>query len=880
MTGRVRERWKRVLGFLRGRGADDDLQSELAAHLELAVEENLRYGMSPEEARRRAAMKFGSRLSVAEQAAEQRGLPRVEAFLKDTGYALRGLRRNPGFTLTAVATLAVSLGINAAVFTVTNTVLFKGFPLVERNDRIVYISGRGGVSWPDFVDWRSQAKSFEGMGIVADLPVSLIDQNGFAENYNGTRVSANAFQVVRQSPILGRDFTSADETPGAAPVAILSYSFWDRRYASDPAIVGRTVRINGAPTTVIGVMPRGFTFPQRQDLWMPLVATSDMQKREDRALWFAFGRMKDGMTVADARAEMENIGKRLQNAWPVTNQAYLPNVRTFAQSFIGVNAALIYESLWAGVGFVLLIACANLANLMLGRAIARSREISVRIALGAGRWRILRQLLIEAMVLAAMGAACGWWIAHLGVRAYDLIASPPAWFDHVLVYQMDFRVFAYLVAISAVTGLLFGLAPALRYSKLDVQSSLKDGGRSATGGSRARSLSGVLVVAEMAIAVVLLTGAGVIVRSFVNMYTADLGFKAENILTMQLTLPETRYPDANARIAFHDHLQAQIEALPGLESAAIVNALPMYGSDRASYELAGAAPVDDQHRAKLSAMVISPGYFRTLGATLLSGRDFNDFDGKSAVPVVIVNQRFAREHWPEESALGKRLRLFDGKTKTPEPWMTVVGVISNIVQWGPTRPDFDSLVYVAYRQRPQDFMTVIARTRVPPQNLAREVRREVGKIDPDLPVNNLLPLRDRLSWTYAFNGSIAVLFLIFSAIALLLAAIGLYAVIAHSMNRRTQEIGIRMAIGGTARDILKLVFRQGMVPVGIGLGIGLSASLAVNPLLKAELVQVSPNDPFTLAIALATLILAAILGCVIPARRAMRTDPMTALRHD
>jgi predicted permease len=511
--------------------------------------------------------------------------------------------------------------------------------------------------------------------------------------------------------------------------------------------------------------------------------------------------------------------------------------------------------------------------------------MSIRIALGAGRWRIIRQLLIESLMLSTIGGVFGWWIARWGVRVYGVAANPPtrSWSDHLFDYTMDYRVFAYVSAISIGTGLLFGLTPALRFSKLNVNTTLKDGGRGATGGGRGKHLSALLVIGEMALCVMLLAGAGVMIRSFLNIYTADVGVKTANTLTMLLRLPEGKYPDAEAKISFYDRLTTRLETIPGVESAAIADNLPAGGSKRLPYELAGAPTVDDQRRPIVSALTIGPSYFPTLGAALRSGREFNDFDRVSGVPAAIVNQRFVSQYWPGEDPLGKRLRLFDGKT--PGAWLTVVGVASNIVQndTSGSRQEFDPLVYVPFRQKPAADMWVLARTRVSPEGLATAFRREIQALDPDLPIwLGPFTLDERLAGmgNYWNIGNDAVLFLMFAAIALLLASVGLYAVVAHSVNQRTLEIGIRMAMGATARDILTLVFRQGMLSVGIGLTIGLAAALAVMPILRSQLVQVSPADPITLVVASATLIISATLGCLIPARGAMRMDPVVALRHE
>jgi putative ABC transport system permease protein len=797
----------------------------------------------------------------------------------DVRLALRTLINNPGFTAVAVTTLALGIGVNATVFTVTNAVLFKGFPLVDRNDRLLYVSngGSGGccVSYPDFEDIRAQSKSFQGMGIVHGIAKTLGDTSGFTENINVTEVSADTFRLVGQHPIMGRDFTPSDDIPGAAPVAILNYGFWQSRYGKDPAVIGRTVRMNGMPTTIIGIMQQGFSFPQNQDMWVPLVKTAKVNDRNNTDTWFAFGRLAGGVTFPSARAEVDSIIKRLETTYPLTDRRWHLSAQNFHEFFIGPNATLLYGSMWGAVGFVLLIACANLANLMLARAIGRSREISVRIALGAGRWRIIRQLLIESIMLSGLGGFLGWWIAEWGVHAYQLaMAKKSSWL--IIDYSMDHRVLGYLIAISIGTGLLFGLAPALRLSKLDVNATLKDGGRGATGGGRTKHLSALLVIGEMALAVVLLAGAGVMIRSFLKVHIADVGVKTEDLLMAQMGLPPARYPSAEAQISFYDRLKTRLEAVPGAEAITIADSLPTGGSRHIPYQLADTPEADSGLHPKMSVLVIGAGYFQTLGAAVFAGREFNDADGPSAIPVAIVNQRFVSKYWPGEDALRKRIRFFDGNT--PGPWLTVVGVVSNIIQNDATHQQFDPLVYLPFRQKAGPAMSVIMRTRIAPENLVTDFRRRVQALDSDLPVYGPFPTS---YWErYSDNRFYGVLFLIFAGIALLLASIGLYTVIAYSVNQRTQEIGIRMAIGATARDIRQLVFRQGMLPLAIGLVIGLAASLAVNRLLKAELVQISPSDPITLLIASAALIFSATLGCLIPARRAMRVDPVIALRHE
>ncbi len=791
--------------------------------------------------------------------------------------SFRTLASNPGFTAVAVATLALGIGVNAAVFTVTNAVLFKGFPLVQGNDRLLYISNGGCcISYPDYEDIRAQAKSFDGMGVTHGIGSIVADESGFPENINVTEITADTFRLVGQKPIMGRDFKPSDQVPGSAQVAILNYGFWQRRYGRDRRIIGRVLRINAAATTIIGIMPEGFSFPQTTDIWVPLVETAAVKNRANTDTWFAFGRLAPGVKLQSARVEVGAIIQRLETEYPLTDQRTHLDVRDFPQFFLGNDASMIYGSMWGAVGFVLLIACANLANLMLARAIGRSCEISVRIALGAGRWRIIRQLLIESLMLSGLGGLLGWWIAKWGVRAYALaMASKESWL--IVDYSMDHRVLGYLIAISIGTGILFGLAPAGRLSKLDVNATLKDGGRGATGGGRGKHLSALLVTGEMALAIVLLAGAGVMIRSFLKIHNANMGVNPENLLTAEVGLTAARYSRPEQQISFYDRLTTRLEAIPGVESVAIAGALPTWRAPRLEYELPGDQPAGARGRPKIPVMTAGTGYFRTLGAQVLAGREFNDHDVASSLAVAIVNQQLASKFWPGENALGKRLRLFDGEK--PGPWLSVVGVTSNIIQNDQTRQKFDPVLYVPYRQRAITAMWVFARTGVPPHQLATAFRRQVQLLDPNLPVFGPFALLDHLDiyWDSRFYG---ILFLIFAGIALLLASVGLYTVIAQSVSQRTQEIGIRMAIGASAGDIRRLILLQGMLPLAIGLAIGLSASLVVNRLLTSMLVNVSPSDPVTLMVASSALILAALLGCFLPARRAMRVDPLVALRHE
>ena len=804
--------------------------------------------------------------------------------LHDIRFALRTLAKSPGFTIVALTALALGIGVNATVFTLTNAILFKGFPF-DKSDRILYLNTKdssrpanqfSGVSYPDFRDWRDQAKSFDGLAADRGERISISDASGLPESYLASKITVNAFRLIGQKPAIGRDFDPSEDAPGAPPVAILNDGLWHRRYGGDRSVIGQIIRISGTQTTVIGVMPRGFAFPFDADVWIPLARTPDFEKRELRNL-LTFGRLKDGATVSAARAEMATIGRNLQTSYPTTNQGIDVWVRTYSEFYLGPFIRAIFLSMLGAVAFVLLVACANVANLLLGRAMVRAREISIRMALGAGRWRIVKQLLVESVTLSLIGGLIGWLIGRWGVRVFDVATVPfgkPSWMKFV----MDYRVFAYLVAISIGTGVLFGLAPALRLAKLDVNTSLKDGGRGSGTGVRGKHLSSALVIAEMALAVILLAGAGLMVRTFLNVYRAPLGINEKNVLTMRLPLSAGKYPQPSDQISFHERLRPRLQALPGVQFVAISNFLPTGGSAPFPYEIEG-APLDGrQRRPSLAALVISADYFRVMDVQPLAGRAFTDDDGFTGPPVVIVNKQFASKSWPGQNPLGKRLRLYSGATA--EPWLIVVGEVPNIVQNDITPKEIDSLVYIPYRQKPMPDMAIVTRTLVPPASLATPFRQEIQALDPDLSVYNLWTMQQRLERNYWFFRVTGILFVIFASIALFLASIGIYAVMAHSVSQRTQEIGLRMALGSTAQGVLRLLFAQGMLRVTIGLAVGLLGAFAVTRGLRAALIQVAPADPVTLAVASLILALTAALGCWIPARRATRIDPMLALRHE
>jgi len=805
------------------------------------------------------------------------------ALLGDIRFGLRTMVHNRTTTIVAIVALSLGMGANATVFSIANGALFKNLPFV--GDDILYLATqdlahgqrRGGVSFPDFLDWREHAKSFRAMGAYRFQTVNLSENGGVPSRYNRAEITANTFSMIGQKPVIGRDFTAEDEKPGAPAVVILGNQIWATRYGSNRAILGQVIRVNDVPSTVVGVMRPDLRFPEDSDVWIPLVRSTQDVRRQNRNLG-VYAQLAASANQASANVEMQGIAHNLETAYPDTNKGIAAVVQTFYEvnnSDSGEIPTLL-AALMGSVIFVLLIACANVANLLLARAADRSREISIRIAIGAGRWHIIRQLLVESVMMSMIAGFFGWLISLWGLRIFDasVRSQIPAWMN----FRMDYRGFVYLAAISLGAGLLFGLAPALRLARMDVNASLREGGRGSTGGARKGRLSGLLVIAEMALAVVLLTGAGLMIRSFLKIYNTNTGVNPKNMLVMRLQLPDAKYPKPDDRISFHDRLKARLDALPGVEGATISITMPTGGSMTFPYELERSQPVDEKLRPSLGLLVVGSDYFRVMGLPILQGRTFNNSDSAGGPPVAIVNQRFVEKLWRGEDPVGRRLRIFnDGK---PEAWLTVVGVAPNVLQNGVAVKEFDPLVYVPYRQRTMPDMALMARTRVPPATLAGAFRQAAQAVDEDMPLYNLRTLEERLALNYWEQGIFGTLFSIFAGIALVLASVGLYAVIAQSVSQRTQEIGLRMAMGASARNILRMVFRQGMLQLAIGLLVGIAGAVGLTRFLSSLLVLVSPTDPVTFALVAVVLGAAAALGCFIPARRATRVDPLVALRYE
>ena len=810
----------------------------------------------------------------------------LDAFLLDLRHALRTLLRDRSFTLTAIGMLTLAIALNVAAFTLMSTMLFRGYPLVERNDRLVYIQERGAlgccVAYGNFVDWRRQAMSFEGMAFVDGRPLTISDDSGGKERLAAQIASADLFRLLGVQPLIGRDFIADDAVPGAAPVAILSYRFWQRRFGGNADVIGQTLETDETPLTMIGVMPEGFSFPEHQDLWMPVPSTLAPTDRAPSG-FLVVARLSDGATVSGAQAELATISRRLAAAYPDTNRGVTPEVQPHAAFFFGDDAKVLYGSMWAATWFVLLIACANLANLSVARTLGRTHEFSTRLALGAGCLRMSRQMLIENLLIATVAGACAWWLAKWSIETY---AAATASVHYVLDFSMGRGTLAYLAAIALAAGVLFTLVPIANLCRIDLSVSLKGGARGSTPAFSSKQAA--LIVGQMIFAVVLLSGSGVLVRSFMKFETASLGIDARDVLAAFIELPAEKYFDTQTRIEFMSALEARLETLPGVALATTTAFRPLAGAMTRAFEIEGRAPEGDITGAALptvSAILTGPDYVRAVGAAVLEGRDFADTDQASSPPVAIVNRRFAQAHWRNENAVGKRVRLSSGDGAGD--WLTVVGIASNIMQGDPTRQTYPPLVYLPQRQFPTPFFWALAKTTVPPGTVAAAARREIQSLDPDLYLTDVSPLDEMIGFNaelmdveHQHLGRNAVLFPIFAGSALLLAAVGLYAVVAHSVGRRTREIGVRMAIGATAAHIWLWVLRQGMGPVAIGLVVGLVVSLGVNRMLRSQLIGVEFYDPVTMVVAPVVLVLVGLLACRIPARRAMRVDPSAALRRD
>jgi putative ABC transport system permease protein len=810
----------------------------------------------------------------------------IEETWLDARAALRSLGRDSGFAFAAIVTLTAALALNVAVFAVMDSVLNRGFPLVEDNERLLYMQetypqGACCITFADFADWQAEAESFEELAFVDGTAITLSDTvGGRSVDTSAAAITANTFGLLGVQPALGRDFVAADEAPGAPRVVILSHRFWQARFGGQGDTVGRTIAIDGAPATVVGVMPETFDFPARQSLWLPLERTRELEQRTPNG-YLAVGRLASGATQAAARAELSGINRRLAADHPATNRDVVPRVETYAQFFIGPDAPALYRAAWAAAWFVLLIACANLANLTLARLFGRSRELATRLALGAARSRLCRQLVAESVLLAAVSAAAAWSVARALVAAWARATDSQY---QVVDYTIDGATLGYLGGVALVAAVIFGVMPVARVLRQPAETLARSSARG-TRNRRDKRLVGSLVAVQMTLAIVLLGGSGVLIRSLWNIIGADVGVQEpEKVLLGWAAMPRGSLPTQAERAVFFEALRERLAEVPGVASAAISSTRPVNVTAQQRFEIEGRVESPETVEAA-PVLTAGPGYFATIGAVTLAGREFGVVDGAAMPLTAIVNERFAAEYFGGDDPAGRRVRLYEGGA--PGEWRTIVGVVSNVMQSEPTRQRFAPLVYLPFAQAPERGAWFFARVESPSTALAAAVRAAAQDFHPELTIEEFSTLaasfgfiRDRMDIAHAELGKYASAAPMFAGVALLLAGIGLYAVVAYAVGQRTKEIGIRMAIGAASTDIRRLVFREELVPVAVGLGAGLVLSLAANRVLQSQLVGVSPYDPATLMLTSGLLILVALVACQIPSRRALRVEPAVALRDE
>jgi putative ABC transport system permease protein len=861
------------------------ISEEMRQHLDDEYRELRVGGATHEDAMRRLA-------GDVDELASMRARP-ADAIAGDVRFALRALRKSPGFTVVVMLTLALGIGATTAIFTVVDAVMLRPYPYPDIN-RIMVLreTTRTGqalsVAWPNFEDWRAQNQVFEHIGIYRPTVMNLTGGDQ-PERVVSSLMSSGGLSALGVQPVLGRAFAAGDDKAGTPKIAIVSDRFWRAHFNGDAAVIGKSIVLDGEPHTIVGVMPSGMRFPSRlTDVWLPLgMFVTTFPRRGAHPGLTVVAKLKPGITVQRATADMDAIARRLEQQYPMSNTDHTVTVQPYYEQVVqNIRPALL--ALSVAVAFVLLIACANLANLMLARSDGRQRELAIREALGATRWRVFQQLLTESLLMALGGGALGCLLAWWGVRAF--VASGPTSVPRIDQVGVDLRVLVFALAVSLLTGIVFGLVPALRASGGDVLTPLKDASRGTRGsGSRTRS---ALIIAEVALALVLLVGAGLTLRSFETLMAVDLGFDPSRVVTMHASLPDTRYRDVPRWTAFHRELLEGMSGIPGLDAVALNSALPlagMGGESEVRYE--GQPPPSSAHEQGITSLfqAITPDYFRAMGIPVVRGRSLSEHDTADAQKVAVIEESLAQKFFPGADPIGKRIAFeFSGAHGAgAQPiWREVVGVVRHVRHYGLVKEPPNFQVYAPLEQLPLWFrerrptMTLFARTALPPDQVIAAVRKAVARLDPDVPVFGLQTMEQYVDQATEQSRLSTTLLTLFGALALVLATLGIYGMLTYMVSGRRQEIGIRMALGATRLDVMRLIVGHGMALTLAGIAVGLGASWAVTRSLATLLVGVSPHDPATFAAVALFLAAVAFVASYVPGRRATRVDPVHTLRAE
>jgi predicted permease len=876
--------WRRLLFYVRRDRFDRELEEEMRFHLEMKAGENLAAGLSAEEAPYASRRQFGNQTLLQEVSREMWGFRSLETLGQDIRYGVRMLRTHKGFTAVAVLTLALGIGANSAIFSVVNSVLLRELPYREPERLVMVFTeweipqvGTRGMenvfTGADFRDLRDQNQCFEQMAAFSARVNFNLTGSGEPESLVGVSGTANLFALLGIAPEHGRAFLPEEDQTGNNRVVILSGGLWQRRFGSDPKIVGQKITLNNQPYVVIGVAPPDFQFPPQNtpaDFYIPLALPSEEWNNRVVHRYSAIARLKSQTPIEQAQAEVVGIARRLEQQYPNQNRYKRVRLVPFHQQVVGkVQTAIL--ALLGAAGFVLLIACVNVANLLLARATARQKEIAIRAALGAGRWRVIRQLLTESLLLAVFAGTLALLLAFWGVELLRMIV--PENFPRAEAIGVDIRVFGFTLVVSLLTGIIFGLLPALQGSRTDLNETLKEGGRS-SGGGRSNRLGGLFVISEVALALLLLVGAGLMMRSFVRLMNVDPGFDPQNVLAVAIRPPETKYkPEQQA--AFFQQLLERVRALPGVRSAGAV--FPPLGlwDNSSGFRIEGEPPPPPNLSRRIVNRVVSPDYFKTLNIQLLKGRVITESDGPNKPPVVVINETMARRYWPNEDPIGTR--IISGNDNT---WREIVGVVRD-VRYNALDTAAGEQVYAPFDlYSGGSYRTLVVRTEGDPLSLLSAVRGEVQAIDKDQPISYIRTMEEMVARSVSQRRFNMLLLAVFAGVALLMAAVGIYGVMSYSVEQRTHEIGLRMALGANTADVLRLLLGQGMKLVVIGVAIGLAAAIAMTRLISSLLFDVRATDPVTY-VAIALLLAAvSLLACYIPARRAAKVDPVVALRFE